>query len=197
MANRFWLLIFLLELPVILGGFIAYREGYWDAAQVMRQLRSPIKFLTYKGHAGVIVLFFATCPLLAAIIVTCGKQWDAVTFIEVLLVASVASALIQQGWINDPVPSALVRNGLRMPGALNMVSMAIVFAVAAMYYVPAFTTQVDTSYTWIVSSILLVQLLAGILLPPLVVHGAIHVPAQVQAVAGTLIVIGLHVWRTW
>ncbi|MDO8562145.1 MAG: hypothetical protein Q7S05_05000 [bacterium] len=191
----FWPTLGLLEALVVLGGIIAWKEGWLFAQQLGFPGVRPSKYLTYIGHAAIVALFVLTCPLQAWIIAEYGGQWDAVTLIEVLLVAVMAAALMQQGWIDDPVPSALVRDGLRMPGALNMASMGVAFAVAAMYYVPAFTPQVDTGYTWIVSVIFLIQVLAGILLPPLVVHGEIHAMARVQAIAGTAIIIGVHLWR--
>jgi hypothetical protein len=202
MTMRYWLIVAVLQLPVILGYLYSKRE-LWDTTKnALTQLEFPgQKKFPYLRHCGA----WALIPLnfvIAYVINVHGEQWSGIWMTIAFLLALIVGGTFVDGWAQgdnppnktpgepnrDKVLSSMTRHGLiAMPGMHNTFSAGVVFSVMAMYYL--FTPgTIDPTEITIVSIAIAIYLPIGLLQPPLDVHGHIHGMAWAQTVGGLILV---------
>ena len=181
-----------LQLLILLGGVVAFRDGWLGQWQVVGQIPMHEKYLTYLGHGAVWGMLLFGNPAVAYILQRHGGQWAGTTFGYVLTLWAFVGVGLLIGWCLDPVPSSLARDGQpTIPGLMNYMSMVMVLTVATMYYVCTAPTTINFEDARLLTMLLVVNLALSMVLPPLAVHGSVHGQAWGVFLGGSgLLVLG-------
>jgi hypothetical protein len=155
----------------------AYRDGYARKEQVLMLPNVPTKYLTFEGHGGMWGDMIVMPPIVAYLLATHAASWPLLGFAAIFLVSALSGAWLALPLMDDSkkVPSALMRDGyFPLAGAMHYLFYAVALAICAAYYLLTPQAALSATEMVIVSVLIMAHWAAGVLQPPLAVHGRIH-----------------------
>jgi hypothetical protein len=155
---------------VVIEALGAWWEGWLFPSQVRRRQPVPEKFLDLWRHMGIQFDFWVVNPTIAFVTVMHGAGWNALTLGEMEIAVAIICLPVVKAWVDDPVPSALARNGsVTIPGGiLHFFYMPVMISRVVMYYTqPAYVRVPEVC---IITAILMGHWGVGLIQPAWLVH---------------------------
>ncbi len=196
MPTRFWLYFAIFEAWILLALLAACFENYGFKSQVLELPKVPEKFLAFWDNWAMWGCFLIVSPILAYVLSTHAKSWSLENFALVFGGASVLCAVARLPLLADSLttPSALFREGLTpLAGLMEYLYQVVAYSVIGAYYIFHPRGQ-GTAWKWemgIITVLLMIHWGIAMMHPPYKVHGAVHQPAKVTAVAGWILLASL------
>ena len=175
---------------------LAYLDGFAFGWQVRAQAIVPAKFLDFWRHAGMWGDFFIVNPILAYLLETHGKSWSLIAFCTVFTTTALVGALLLFPLLQDSrtTPSAFARDGLlTLVGAMHYIYFTFSTALVVMFYLFTPKERITKLEAICITTCLIVHWSLGVLQPPYVVHGEIHLPAKIITGVGWVALLGLTI----
>jgi hypothetical protein len=174
----------------------AYRDGYAFAWQVCAQTTVPARFLVFWKHAGMWGDFFIINPIIAYVLEFHSRSWELLALGAVFTVVALVGVLLLIPLLEDSrtTPSAFSRDGsLTVVGTMHYLYFTISTTVVTMFYLFTPWAEITELEMILITLCLIVHCGLGVLHPPYVVHGEIHLPARVLTGLGWILLIGFAV----
>jgi len=124
----------ILEALVLLGGYLAYRDDFLTARQMVNNkgFKDGLPFL---AHAGMWGDFFLVSPLIAVIISKFAGQWSYIMIGSCFVVAYIISATMHKLYVTAKIPESHTYGGrLTGTGKVHLVYMAIAIAILLLFF---------------------------------------------------------------